>query len=47
MSTTPRAGYIEGMSGLWCAGLGFGEEELIEAATEQLRVAALLSPVRR
>ncbi|APH71252.1 aminotransferase [Aquibium oceanicum] len=29
--------YIEGMSGLWCAGLGFGEEELVEAATEQMR----------
>ena len=29
--------YIEGMSGLWCAGLGFGDEELIEAAIEQLR----------
>jgi 4-aminobutyrate--pyruvate transaminase len=29
--------YIEGLSGLWCAGLGFGDEELIEAATEQLR----------
>ena len=29
--------YIEGMSGLWCAGLGFGNEELIEAANEQLR----------
>ncbi len=29
--------YIEGMAGLWCAGLGFGDEELIEAATEQLR----------
>lgn len=28
--------YIEGMSGLWCAGLGFGDEELIEAACEQL-----------
>lgn len=28
--------YIEGMSGLWCAGLGFGDAELIEAATEQL-----------
>jgi len=31
-------GYIEGMSGLWCAGLGFGDEEMIEAATEQLRI---------
>ncbi|MGH6859006.1 MAG: aminotransferase [Phyllobacterium sp.] len=29
--------YIEGMSGLWCAGLGFGDEEMIEAATEQMR----------
>lgn len=28
--------YIEGMSGLWCAGLGFGDEELIEAGKEQL-----------
>ena len=28
--------YIEGMSGLWCAGLGFGDAELIEAATEQM-----------
>ncbi len=29
--------YIEGMSGLWCAGLGFGDEELIEAGIEQMR----------
>jgi 4-aminobutyrate--pyruvate transaminase len=29
--------YIEGMSGLWCAGLGFGDEEMVEAATEQMR----------
>lgn len=29
--------YIEGMSGLWCAGLGFGDEEMVEAATRQLR----------
>lgn len=29
--------YIEGMSGLWCAGLGFGDEEMVEAATEQLK----------
>ena len=28
--------FIEGMSGLWCAGLGFGDEEMIEAATEQM-----------
>jgi 4-aminobutyrate--pyruvate transaminase len=29
--------YIEGMAGLWCTSLGFGEEELVEAATEQMR----------
>jgi len=29
--------YIEGMAGLWCASLGFGEERLVEAATRQLR----------
>ena len=29
--------YIEGMSGLWCASLGFSEERLINAATEQMR----------
>ncbi|MCF6321982.1 MAG: aminotransferase [Rhizobiaceae bacterium] len=28
--------YIEGMAGLWCAGLGFGDEELIEAGKQQL-----------
>lgn len=34
---TQGKAYIEGMSGLWCAGLGFGDEEMVEAATEQLR----------
>jgi len=29
--------YIEGLAGLWCASLGFGEERLIQAATDQLR----------
>lgn len=29
-------GYIEGLSGLWCAGLGFNNEELIETAREQM-----------
>ncbi|MCC0033053.1 MAG: aminotransferase class III-fold pyridoxal phosphate-dependent enzyme [Brucellaceae bacterium] len=29
--------YIEGMSGLWCAGLGYGDEEMVEAAAEQMR----------
>ncbi|MFQ5535634.1 MAG: aspartate aminotransferase family protein [Sphingomonadales bacterium] len=29
--------YIEGMSGLWCTSLGFGEEKLVEAAAEQMR----------
>ena len=29
--------YIEGLAGLWCASFGFGEEELIEAAIDQMR----------
>jgi 4-aminobutyrate---pyruvate transaminase len=29
--------YIEGMAGLWCASLGYGNEELVEAATSQMR----------
>lgn len=28
--------YIEALSGLWCAGLGFGNQELVDAATEQM-----------
>ncbi len=35
---TDEAGkeYIEGLAGLWCTSFGFGEEELVKAATEQL-----------
>jgi 4-aminobutyrate--pyruvate transaminase len=29
--------YIEGMAGLWCAALGFGEERLVEAAAQEMR----------
>ena len=29
--------YIEAMSGLWCAALGFSEERLVEAAAQQMR----------
>lgn len=29
--------YIEGMAGLWCTSFGFGEDELIEAAVQQMR----------
>lgn len=29
--------YIEGLAGLWSTSLGFGEERLIKAATEQMR----------
>jgi len=28
--------YIEGLSGLWCASLGFSEKRLVEAATRQM-----------
>jgi 4-aminobutyrate---pyruvate transaminase len=29
--------YIEGLAGLWCTSLGFGEERLVDAATRQLK----------
>ena len=29
--------YIEGLAGLWCTSLGYGEERLIEAAAKQMR----------
>src|SRR6476659_2004401 len=29
--------YLEGMSGLWCASLGFNEPRLVEAAYRQLK----------
>jgi len=29
--------YIEGLSGLWCASLGFSEERLVEAAVKEMR----------
>ena len=29
--------YIEGMAGLWCTALGYGEEELVRVAAEQMR----------
>ena len=29
--------YLEAMGGLWCTALGWGEEELVEAAVEQMR----------
>lgn len=32
--------YIEGMAGLWCVALGFGEERLVEAAAQQMRKLA-------
>ncbi len=28
--------YIEGLAGLWCAGLGFSEKRLVQAATRQM-----------
>ena len=33
--------YIEAMSGLWCTALGWGDEELVEAAAEQMRKLVL------
>ena len=32
--------YIEGLAGLWCTSLGWGNEELVEAAAQQMRSLA-------
>lgn len=32
--------YIEGLAGLWCVAIGYGEEALVEAATAQMRKLA-------
>ena len=29
--------YIEGLAGLWCTGLGYGNAELVEAARDQMQ----------
>src|SRR5436189_797314 len=34
---TEGRAYIEGMAGLWCTALGYGNEELVEAAAAQMR----------
>ena len=34
---TEGKSYIEGMAGLWCTALGYGNEELVEAAAVQMR----------
>ena len=30
--------YLEGMAGLWCTALGYGEEELVRVASDQMRL---------
>ncbi|WP_327049679.1 hypothetical protein [Microbulbifer donghaiensis] len=32
--------YIEGLSGLWCTGLGYGNEELVETAARAMKQAS-------
>jgi adenosylmethionine-8-amino-7-oxononanoate aminotransferase len=32
--------YLEGMSGLWCTALGYGNEEIVATAAEQMRTLA-------
>nr|MDA8218502.1 aminotransferase class III-fold pyridoxal phosphate-dependent enzyme [Dehalococcoidales bacterium] len=29
--------YLDGMSGLWCVNVGYGQERLVAAAAEQMR----------
>jgi adenosylmethionine-8-amino-7-oxononanoate aminotransferase len=36
--------YLDGMSGLFCTALGYGREELVEAATRQMRQLSYCTP---
>lgn len=36
--------YLDGMSGLFCTAVGYGREELVEAATRQMRQLSFCSP---
>lgn len=38
--------YIEGMAGLWCTSLGYGEERLVEVAANQMRKLAYVQQFR-
>jgi 4-aminobutyrate--pyruvate transaminase len=38
--------YIEGMAGLWCTSLGYGEERLIQAAVKQMRTLPYVQQFR-
>ena len=38
--------YIEGMAGLWCTSLGYGEERLVQAAADQMRKLAYVQQFR-
>jgi len=38
--------YLDGMSGLWCVAVGYGQEKLVEAAANQMRKLAY-SPLTR
>lgn len=38
--STDGKAYLEGMAGLWCTSLGYGNEELVEAAAAQMRKVA-------
>jgi 4-aminobutyrate--pyruvate transaminase len=37
VTDTEGKSYIEGLAGLWCTSLGFNNERLVEAATQQMR----------
>ena len=44
---TDGKAYIEGMAGLWCTALGYGNEELVEAAARADAQAAVRPSVHR
>ena len=38
--------YLDGMAGLWCVAVGYGQERLVDAAAEQMRRLPYTAPTR-
>ena len=39
--------YIEGLAGLWCTALGYGNEEIVDAAAQAMRKLSFTNEIGR
>jgi adenosylmethionine-8-amino-7-oxononanoate aminotransferase len=45
MTSTGKC-YLDGIGGLWCVNIGYGNEEMVQAIADQAQPAGLLLVVR-